>query len=113
MDFDVNYNYSDMIWEEADFIEYAKLSIGTASQRYFSMFAKLTRQEEKEVDNACKHIFGEIVAESKHFGAHLGAVDRSFMMLLFKLQTDNGSLQPTFDKMPTRFKNVSSVATQT
>jgi hypothetical protein len=47
---------------------------------------------------------GEIVAESQHFGAHLGLVDQSFMMLLFKLQTVDGHLQPAFDKMPTRFK---------
>jgi hypothetical protein len=104
MDLDMDFNYSDLIWAEADFIEYAKLSIGTDSQRYFSMFANQTRQEQKEVNNACRHIFGEIVAESKHFGAHLGSVDRSFMMLLLKLQIDDRRLRPAFEKMPTRFR---------
>jgi hypothetical protein len=104
MDLDMDFNYSDLIWAEADFIEHAKLSIGTDSQKYFSMFAKLTRQEEKEVNNACRHIFGEIVTASQHFGAHLGSVDRSFMMLLLKLQTDNQRLRPAFEKMPTRFR---------
>jgi hypothetical protein len=104
MDLDMDFNYSDLIWAEADFIEYAKLSVGTDSESYFSLFANFTRQEEKEVNNACKHIFGEIVAESKHFGAHLGSVDRSFMMLLYKLQTDDQRLRPAFMKMPTRFR---------
>jgi hypothetical protein len=65
MDLDSDFICRDMIWsEEADFIEHTKLSIGTDSKRCFSVFANFTRQEEKEVNSACKHTFGEIVAES-------------------------------------------------
>jgi hypothetical protein len=66
----------------------------TLRERCFSMFAKLEREEDKEVNNACKHVFREIVAESKHFGSNLGAV---CAILLFKLQTDTGS---SVQKMP-------------
>ena len=47
----------------------------------------------------------EIVAQSKHFGAHPGLLDQSFVMLLsLKLQADNQRLRTAFKKMPARFE---------
>ena len=109
MDLNMYFNYTDLIWAEPDFVEYAKLSVGTDSQRYFEMFSLLTRKEEKEVNDACRHIFGDIVKESKHFGAHLGSIDRSFMMILFKLQIDDERLRPAYEKMPTPFRCDTSI----
>ena len=54
-------------------------------------------------------IFREIVKESKHFGAHLGWIDRPLMMILFKLPIDDQRLRPTFEKMPTRFRCDTSI----
>ena len=56
MDLNMYFNYTDLIWARPDFVEYAKLSVGTESQRYFSMFSQMTRKEETEVNDACRHI---------------------------------------------------------
>jgi hypothetical protein len=98
------YHYSEFLWGERDFVEYAKLSVDTVSERFFSMMAHLEMIQEMQVDKACQKIYGEIVVASKGYGRRTGCVDRSFMMLLYKLQADDCRLQPAFDFMPECFK---------
>ena len=81
-------HYSDWMWQQVDFVEYAKLSVGSAAESSFKRLACLEESEEKEFDHACKWLFREIVKGAQNIGKTVKSIDRSFMMQLLRLQTD-------------------------
>jgi hypothetical protein len=93
-------HYSDVFWDDVDFCEYAKLSLCTASEKCFEVLAKIDENGEQELDSACQWLFGEIKRGAHNVVKANQTVDRSFMLQVFRLQTDQARMDEFHNKMP-------------
>ena len=97
-------NYSELFWTDCDFVEYAKLSISTPSEPFFANMATLSRPEENSLNEACQFIFGKLLQECEGFGRKVGSVDRSFILVMYKIQICNERMAKFHSMLPKRIQ---------
>jgi hypothetical protein len=81
-------HYSDVLWSDPDFVEYAKLSVGTPVQECFQTTALFSEADNEAFDVICQQLFFEIQMGAKALGGSTRSIHRSFMFQAFDLQTN-------------------------
>jgi hypothetical protein len=61
-------HYSDVLWSDPDFVEYAKLSVGTPVQECFQTTALFSEADNEAFDVICQQLFFEIQMGAKALG---------------------------------------------
>ncbi len=85
-------HYSDVFWSDCDFVEYAKLSIGTPLEPCFYWLVDIPEALDEQFDKACQHVFNEIKKGVEALGATTKSIHRSFMFQVYQLQTDRARM---------------------
>jgi len=94
-------NFSDLLVHENNFNEYAKVSVDGPLEPYFKNFISMNQKSEADAFNkACTYLFQQILNGCTTFGAKRGSPDRSFMVLLMRIQTDEEKMRTAVAQMP-------------
>jgi hypothetical protein len=93
-------HYSDYLWSDNDFVEYAKLSVYTENERQFKGLAMIrTEENEQKLDRACQLLFGELRKSTTQLGNPTACCGSSFMVQVYLLQIDDCRLMRVANKL--------------
>jgi hypothetical protein len=106
MNLEIKVHFTDILWDDEDFIEYAILSVGNKGIKdCFRALANLNKDADKQFDLACKFMFGEIQNSCIGFGNGENSVHRSFTYQVYALITHEGKLKEFYKRMPETLKS--------
>jgi hypothetical protein len=91
-------SYCQLFWQDDNFREYAKLSIGTSHEYYFKTTLKMPKKDTRKMDKACRFIWDQLTQSCTYFGTR--DPRRSFMVSVYQLQTDDDRMAQFVDKLP-------------
>jgi hypothetical protein len=97
-------HYSEVFWSDKDFVEYAKLSVRTPGEICFERLSQIGHDEELELDSACQWLYCEISNGAMNVAKTTRSIDRSFMLQVFRVQTNKRQMQQFWRMMPASFR---------